>query len=213
MPGKKTSKKTDVKNDSSTTTKKGKTTKNSTVETPVVETPVVETPVVETPVVEETTENIVTETDTTEGKVDPIKESLMKQIHKFEEIEKEAKASKVELRRTLKLYEKKSFKRTRKGEQNKANTGFNKPCSISKELCKFLSLPEGSKLPRTDVTRGLNKYIKEHNLQDPEKKKNINADAALTKLLNLKPTDKLDYFTLQTFLVPHFPKEDTSVTV
>ena len=64
----------------------------------------------------------------------------------------------------------------------------------------------------TDVTKEVNKYIKENNLQNPANKKEIKADSTLTKLLNLKKGDDLNYFSLQKFLKDHFPKADTSVS-
>ena len=68
-------------------------------------------------------------------------------------------------------------------------------------------------MARTDVTREVNNYIKAHNLQNPENKKEIKPDPTLCNLLSIKKDDNLTYFSLQKFLKNHFPKEDTSVTV
>jgi len=184
---------------------------------PVKEEPVKEEPVKETPVKEEsvtepestpTDSELVTETE----KVDPTVESINALIGKFEMFEKESKVAKNELRKVLKSYQKKTFKKTRKVDPNRQPTGFAKPSLISEELCKFLNKPSGTKMARTDVTKEVNKYIKEHNLQNPANKKEIKADTTLTKLLNLKKGDDLNYFSLQKFLKDHFPKEDTSVS-
>ena len=186
-------------------------------EEPVKEKPVKEEPVKETPVKEEsvtepestpTDSELVTETE----KVDPTVESINALIGKFEMFEKESKVAKNELRKVLKSYQKKTFKKTRKVDPNRQPTGFAKPSLISEELCKFLNKPSGTKMARTDVTKEVNKYIKEHNLQNPANKKEIKADTTLTKLLNLKKGDDLNYFSLQKFLKDHFPKEDTSVS-
>ena len=67
-------------------------------------------------------------------------------------------------------------------------------------------------MARTEVTQEVNKYIKAHNLQNPANKKEIKADSTLSKLLNLKKTDDLNYFSLQKYLKDHFPKPDTSVS-
>ena len=91
-------------------------------------------------------------------------------------------------------------------------SGFAKPAVISNELCDFLGKPYGTEMARTDVTKEVNKYNKEHNLQNPENKKEIKADSTLTKLLNLKKGDGLNYFSLQKYLKDHFPKEDTTVS-
>ena len=67
-------------------------------------------------------------------------------------------------------------------------------------------------MARTEVTQEVNKYIKAHNLQNPANKKEIKADSTLSKLLNLKKDDDLNYFSLQKYLVIHFPKTDSSVS-
>lgn len=85
--------------------------------------------------------------------------------------------------------------------QRKNPSGFAKPTKLSKELCEFLSLPDDTELARTAVTKHINAYIMEHNLQNPENKKLILADEKLTKLLNLQPTDQqLSYFNLQRYM-------------
>ena len=164
-------------------------------------------PVVETESVTETkTESV------TEAKVDPTVESITNLIGKFELFEKESKLAKVELRKVLKSYQKKTSKKTRKYDPNRPPTGFAKPSLISEDLCKFLNKPSGTLMARTEVTQEVNKYIKAHNLQNPANKKEIKADTTLTKLLNLKKDDDLNYFSLQKYLKDHFPKADTSVS-
>ena len=179
---------------------------SKTVEKPA-ETVAPVAPVVETESVTETkTESV------TEAKVDPTVESITNLIGKFELFEKESKLAKVELRKVLKSYQKKTSKKTRKYDPNRPPTGFAKPSLISEELCKFLNKPSGTLMARTEVTQEVNKYIKAHNLQNPANKKEIKADTTLTKLLNLKKDDDLNYFSLQKYLKDHFPKADTSVS-
>ena len=43
-------------------------------------------------------------------------------------------------------------------------------------------------MPRSEVVKKLWVYIKEHNLQDPANKRNINADEALKKVFGGKET-------------------------
>ena len=88
----------------------------------------------------------------------------------------------------------------------RAPSGFAKPALISKELCSFLGKPEGTEMARTEVTKHLTSYIKEHNLQDQSNKRKIIPDAALKKLLNVQPKDELTYFNLQRYMKVHFPK-------
>lgn len=110
-------------------------------------------------------------------------------------------------RQYAKALKAKKTKKTRKPKEGGAATapsGFAKPTKLSNELCAFLNLAEGTELPRTEVTRQLNAYIKENGLQNPEDKRTILPDAKLKKLLAVKADDKVTYFNLQTFMKPHF---------
>lgn len=86
-------------------------------------------------------------------------------------------------------------------------SGFAKPTQISDALCQFLGLESGTEMARTEVTKHLTKYIKEHQLQDPQNKRIINCDAQLSGLLNVKPSDEVTYFNLQRYMKPHFPSK------
>ena len=105
----------------------------------------------------------------------------------------------------LKAVQKATNKRKNKNS-NRAPSGFVKPTLISDQLAEFLSRPKGSLVARTEVTREINSYIREHNLQDPKNRRHILPDAKLKKLLALKPTDELTYFNLQRFISHHFQK-------
>jgi len=107
--------------------------------------------------------------------------------------------------RDLKAAAKVSQKRKRK-TGNRAPSGFVKPTLISNELASFLGKPEGTEMARTEVTREINAYIREHKLQDKENGRKIIADKKLTGLLKLKKGDELTYFNLQRFMSPHFAK-------
>ena len=61
-------------------------------------------------------------------------------------------------------------------------------------------------MARTEVTREINAYIREHKLQDKDNGRKINPDAKLLKLLKLKKGDELTYFNLQKYMSPHFAK-------
>lgn len=91
------------------------------------------------------------------------------------------------------------------GDSKRPPSGFAKPALISNPLCQFLSVPSGTEMARTEVTKYLTKYIKEHNLQDSENKRVINCDSKLASLLNVKPSDEVTYFNLQKYMKPHFP--------
>jgi len=88
------------------------------------------------------------------------------------------------------------------------NSGFLKPVQISKDLAKFTGWDQAQLRSRVDVTKYICDYIKEHNLQDPEDKRNIRVeqDANLKKLLKFDGKDgkPLTYYRLQTYLKDHF---------
>ena len=91
-------------------------------------------------------------------------------------------------------------------------SGFAKPTSISKELCDFLQKPIGTEMARTEVTKYLTQYIKEHKLQFEEDKRKIKPDTKLKKLLNLKKDDEVTYFNLQKYMKPHFESAANKVS-
>ena len=105
----------------------------------------------------------------------------------------------------LKAAAKITAKRKRK-TGNRAPSGFVKPTLISNELASFLNKPVGTEMARTEVTREINSYIREHKLQDKDNGRKIIADKKLTGLLKLKKGDELTYFNLQRYMSPHFAK-------
>lgn len=60
-----------------------------------------------------------------------------------------------------------------------------KPMNISPELAAVVG---NGPMPRSEVVKGLWVYIKKNNLQDPENKRNINADENLKKVFGGKET-------------------------
>ena len=83
-------------------------------------------------------------------------------------------------------------------------------------MCKFLSMPVGTEIARTEVTKHLTNYIKVNNLQNPSNRKQIKPDSALSKLLGkLSPEDAdkgYTYFNLQKYMKHHFPKKTVSAS-
>ena len=92
----------------------------------------------------------------------------------------------------------------------RAPSGFAKPALISDELCNFLGKPSGTEMARTEVTKHITSYIKEHNLQSTSNKREISPDAKLKTLLNIGKGDVLTFFNLQKFMKVHFPKTSTA---
>ena len=85
-------------------------------------------------------------------------------------------------------------------------SGFAKPCKVTKELCVFMNKDEGTEIARTDVTRALVSYIKQHKLENESNSKIISPDEKLKSLLQLKDGEELTYFTIQKHMNHHFAK-------
>jgi len=112
--------------------------------------------------------------------------------------------------RELKTAAKVSNKRKRK-TGNRSPSGFVKPTLISDELATFLGKTTGTQMARTEVTREINAYIREHKLQDKTNGRRINADTKLSSLLKLTSGEELTYFNLQRYMSPHFAKSAAAV--
>jgi chromatin remodeling complex protein RSC6 len=84
---------------------------------------------------------------------------------------------------------------------------------ISTELASFLGKTEGTEMARTEVTREINAYIRENQLQDKTNGRRIIADNKLTSLLKLAAGEELTYFNLQRYMSPHFAKSGAAATV
>ena len=65
----------------------------------------------------------------------------------------------------------------------KANSAFMKPMTVSADLAAVVGK---GPMPRSEVVKALWVYIKKNDLQDPKNKRNINGDAALTKVFGGK---------------------------
>jgi len=102
--------------------------------------------------------------------------------------------------KTTRVIGKKSVKRRSNGQ-----SGFLKPVAISKEMAKFTGWVPAELKSRVDVTKFICNYIKEHNLQNPQDKREIFPDAKLHKLLNIKSGDPpLTYYRIQSYMKHHF---------
>jgi chromatin remodeling complex protein RSC6 len=86
-------------------------------------------------------------------------------------------------------------------------SGFVIPSRISDELAKFLNVPVGTMMARTEVSKLINGYIRANNLHDANNGRVINVDTKLRKLLNVNPTDEVTYFNLQKYMKHHFARD------
>lgn len=85
---------------------------------------------------------------------------------------------------------------------------FERPTEVTEELCRFLGKPKGTLMSRSEVTKGVNAYVKEKNLKN---KHNITPDASLKALLVVPDTEMLTYFNLQRYLNRHYVKKPAVV--
>jgi hypothetical protein len=115
--------------------------------------------------------------------------------------------------RDLKTATKASQKRNKRKNPNRSPSGFVKPTLISTELASFLGKTEGTEMARTEVTREINAYIRENQLQDKTNGRRIIADNKLTSLLKLAAGEELTYFNLQRYMSPHFAKSGAAAAV
>jgi len=96
--------------------------------------------------------------------------------------------------------------------KNPRKCGFAKDANISEDLCRFIGVEPGSKVPRTQVTKILMNYIEQHKLVNPSNKKQVVPDEALWRILGdearQSPPENLTHFTLQKYMNKHFSKID-----
>lgn len=204
-----------------------KTPKKESVETPNVatkapktpKTPKKETKPVEEKVVAETkVENTVVQKDTQAVDSSKLADQFTEFMAKFQTFMTTASLLKTEFRalekmamREIKTAQKQQAKKKRKGVQ-RSPSGFVKPTLISSELASFLGKPSGTEMARTEVTREINHYIREHNLQDKNNGRKINPDKNLATLLKITNGEELTYFNLQRYMSPHFAKASQTAT-
>jgi chromatin remodeling complex protein RSC6 len=141
-------------------------------------------------------------------RLESLANDMIKMAKQFLEASRQARK---EHARVVKKAEQGGKRRHRKtsadGETSHSNSVFLQPCKVSPALATFCGVAADSMISRTDATRAIAAYIKKHNLQNPDNRREIRADATLTKLFALGAEDKLNYFNLQKFIKPHFIKE------
>jgi chromatin remodeling complex protein RSC6 len=98
----------------------------------------------------------------------------------------------------------KTLEKKQKKKNNNVTSCFSKPTMVSNKLSSFMGLGDSQLVSRTDVTKYITTYIKDHNLQKPEDKRQIIMDKSLEGLLAVPSTATLTYFNLQTYLKPHY---------
>lgn len=122
--------------------------------------------------------------------------------------------------RNLKKVHNRELREANKGKRKKKEqdpnkpprkpSGITAPARMTAELCDFLGVSHDTMLPRPQVTKRINQYVKTNGLANKTKGKGteINPDAALGGLLNVPDDVQLTYFNLQKYLKNHFLKKD-----
>lgn len=82
--------------------------------------------------------------------------------------------------------------------KEKKQSAFMKEMEVSDALAEIVGR---KKLARTEVTKKLWEYIKKHNLQDKQNKRQINPDAKLAKVLG--STQPIDMFKMTSKISKH----------
>jgi len=144
------------------------------------------------------------ESDDIEGLFSDLLSSV--QIFKQELVTIQNKLKNVEkiCKKERKKYEKLAAKQN-KG--NKAPSGFAMPTEISDELCKFMSVDNGTKVARTEVTQFIIKYIEQFDLQNKSNRQLIIPNQPLCALWKINDTEEVTYFNIQKFMNQHFIKK------
>jgi chromatin remodeling complex protein RSC6 len=141
-----------------------------------------------------------------ESKVKSLTARLVKMREELSELISESKRLEKAAAKVQKVADKRRRRKAPvEGEEGKPVrvSFFQVPTGISPALCAFLGRPAGSLESRSNVTKFITTYVKEHSLMN---KRDINADAKLLALLGLKEGDKLTYFNLQKYLNTHYLK-------
>jgi chromatin remodeling complex protein RSC6 len=82
----------------------------------------------------------------------------------------------------------------------KAKSGFAVPVTVSESLAAFLGMNSNDEIPRTEVTKRLTQYIKEHELQVEGNRKNFTIDGPLADIFNIPQGTTTNWFEMQKFL-------------
>ena len=184
-------------------TKNTKTAAPATAE-PVVDTAVADTPAVETPATEVVPEVVPEVVVDDAANFEAAQQKIAAVIASAKEIQALVKT----LQKAFVKLSKSKSKGKRATGGNATPSGFVKPAPISDALASFLGMESGTSVPRTEVTKRVNEYVKSNDLQNPSDRRTILPDEKLRALLNPGQDDTISYFNLQKFLKPHFIKPE-----
>jgi len=119
----------------------------------------------------------------------------------------------------VKAAEIKAKKSSAKKDGKPTVSSFSKPQVLSRNLKEFLGSGPDEMISRTDVTKRITVYVKEHKLLNESNKREIDVWAksewgnALRKLLAPAENDVVTWFNLQKYLAPHYVKQEAVAPV
>ena len=121
----------------------------------------------------------------------------------FCNLDKKAK----KLTHLIEMVIKKEQKISSKTKRERKPCGFAVSSKVTPEMCTFMGRDDGVLISRIEITKYLNKYIKEKDLENPENRQNIIPDENLWKILGEEArNEKITHFTIQKYLNKHFIK-------
>jgi len=143
--------------------------------------------------------------------VPSVEERFANLTSKIQLVLSQLKETQTDLKQLNKEVTKELNQRRKKGKKrvvdpNREPSGFAKKTKVTNELLKFLGHQENTLMSRTEVTKGISVYVKQHELQNPKNRREIVPDTQLRKLLLVPESETLTYFNLQKYLKVHFPK-------
>jgi chromatin remodeling complex protein RSC6 len=112
---------------------------------------------------------------------------------------KEENATRARLQREAKVK-----RRRRDPAADHKPSGIVVPHKVTDSLLKFMSLPAGSEVSRTQASKAIIDYLKGHKLQNEKSKRFFETDATIQKLLNMKPGEPLTVPLIQRYIGPLF---------
>lgn len=174
----------------------------------------------------ETAKEIQPEVTTPEVEIDPMTRQLTSIAELIETLAKTSKSLTLEMKALTKDVNKLRVSKSVGGKKHKQKRevdpdaphkmgALEKPVPITEELSDFLELTRGEMYSRQVITKSINKYVKDNDLQNPENRRYIllESEAGLKlKALLRDPDQPLTFFNIQRYLKPHYPKSETEGT-
>ena len=171
----------------------------------------------------ETATEVQQEVTTPVVEVDPMTRQLTSMAELLETLAKTSKALTLEMKALTKEVHKLRVSKSASGKKQKSKRvvdpdapqkmgALEKPVPITDELCDFLGLTKGEMYSRQVITKSINKYVKDNELQNPENRRYIllESEAGLKlKALLRDPDQPLTFFNIQRYLKPHYPKSES----